>query len=219
MCAYGLAENVVFVSSQWGDICELDGRVSCGLVRTAGHGIEIRIVDALTGLEVADGMEGEIWIHSQSTCMGYWNRPEISEKVFGASLGGDSTGRTFLRTGRAFDVNNSSRRTFCRSCKLETQQEMKNEAHLMDSGTNAFYRRRSVFCEPQTVFRSSSETFECSSTRSLSFKFDRMSEQIRCATVEGRFALFFKLLFYRWNLGLCSMLDRGLILLTRWSLS
>lgn len=66
---------------------------SSGVVR----GLDVRIVDARTGAELPEGRVGEIWIRGGSVALGYWNRPEDTERTFRAST---SDGRgPFLRTG------------------------------------------------------------------------------------------------------------------------
>jgi long-chain acyl-CoA synthetase len=51
---------------------------SCGV---AGPGVELRIVDAATGLDVSGGEVGEIWIRSPQVMIGYWHLPEETEKA------------------------------------------------------------------------------------------------------------------------------------------
>ncbi|GAQ79335.1 AMP-dependent synthetase and ligase family protein [Klebsormidium nitens] len=100
MCAYGMAEHVVYISSQWGATCRIEsGRVSCGRVQPPEHDIEVRIVEPATCLEAAEGAEGEIWLRSPSVCLGYWNRPEETQRVFGGRLEEDPFEGNFLRTG------------------------------------------------------------------------------------------------------------------------
>lgn len=56
------------------------------------------IVDPETHRRLPDGAVGEIWTSSGAVAMGYWNRPELSEKTFQAELEGEPK-RRFLRTG------------------------------------------------------------------------------------------------------------------------
>ena len=71
--------------------------VSCGKPL---DGIDVRIVDPDTGAAVGGGGVGEIWVAGQSTCQGYWNKPELSEQVFDNSIADDSNGAySYLRTG------------------------------------------------------------------------------------------------------------------------
>jgi long-chain acyl-CoA synthetase len=51
---------------------------SCGV---AGLGVELRIVDATTGVDVSTGEVGEIWIRSPQVMIGYWHLPEETERV------------------------------------------------------------------------------------------------------------------------------------------
>ncbi|MDQ1026949.1 acyl-CoA synthetase (AMP-forming)/AMP-acid ligase II/alkylation response protein AidB-like acyl-CoA dehydrogenase [Streptomyces umbrinus] len=64
-----------------------------GIVR----GLDLRIVDPDSRVELPDGHVGEIWVRGGSVALGYWNRPEESARTFDAvTAGGD---RGFLRTG------------------------------------------------------------------------------------------------------------------------
>lgn len=98
---YGMAESTLFVTGnalgQAPTIFRDAGKalVGCG---TPGRDIRIEVVDPETGRPAAPGAEGEIWIAGPSVARGYWNRPELSERVFNARLaGGDPT--PFLRSG------------------------------------------------------------------------------------------------------------------------
>ncbi|MGX9788306.1 fatty acyl-AMP ligase [Mycobacterium sp. MMS18-G62] len=57
--------------------------VSCGRVARSQWAV---IVDADTGEELADGRVGEIWLHGNNICRGYWGRPDESRRTFGARL-------------------------------------------------------------------------------------------------------------------------------------
>lgn len=117
--AYGLAENTLAVSSSGRRSIKIDRGslyartlvfaaadtpsdqqlelVSCGKPL---DGIDVRIVDPGTGAEVGGGGIGEIWVAGQSKCQGYWNKPELSQQVFGNSITGDfNGGYSYLRTG------------------------------------------------------------------------------------------------------------------------
>ncbi|ORB27094.1 AMP-binding protein [Mycolicibacterium parafortuitum] len=62
----------------------------------------VRIVDPDTRTEVADGTTGEVWVHGDNVGVGYWHKPEDSERVFRASLAAPSPGTPegpWLRTG------------------------------------------------------------------------------------------------------------------------
>lgn len=84
---YGLAENCVFVSCAFGEgkpvLVDWEGRVCCGYVNPNDADVDIRIVDPEMGEELEeDGREGEIWISSPSSGIGYWGREELSRKTF-----------------------------------------------------------------------------------------------------------------------------------------
>jgi thioester reductase-like protein len=119
VAAYGLAENTLAVASSGRRSVKIDRKslhvrtvvmavedtpldqqlelVSCGKPL---DGVHVRIVDPDTGVAVGGGGIGEIWIAGQSKCHAYWNKPELSEQVFGNSITNDfSDGRTYLRTG------------------------------------------------------------------------------------------------------------------------
>lgn len=69
--------------------------VSCGKVLADQT---VKIVNPITMLEVSDANVGEIWISGPSKAIGYWNKPEESERIFAAKLQNDSQ-TTFLRSG------------------------------------------------------------------------------------------------------------------------
>ncbi len=117
--AYGLAENTLAVSNSGQRSVTIDRGslhartvtmatpdapadqqlelVSCGRPL---NGIQVRIVEPDTGVEVGASGIGEIWVAGQSKCQGYWNKPELSEQVFENSIVGDSNGSySYLRTG------------------------------------------------------------------------------------------------------------------------
>lgn len=54
---------------------------SCGRARP---GVELRIVDPATGLDVAAGESGEIWVRSRRVMSGYWNLPDATAEVMTA---------------------------------------------------------------------------------------------------------------------------------------
>lgn len=100
---YGLAENCVFVSCAFGEgrpvLVDWEGRVCCGYVDPNDADVDIRIVDPEIGEELdEDGKEGEIWISSPSSGIGYWGREELSQKIFGNELR-NHHGRRYTRTG------------------------------------------------------------------------------------------------------------------------
>jgi acyl transferase domain-containing protein/acyl-CoA synthetase (AMP-forming)/AMP-acid ligase II/NADPH-dependent curcumin reductase CurA/acyl carrier protein/NADP-dependent 3-hydroxy acid dehydrogenase YdfG len=62
----------------------------------------VRIVDPDAGTEFPDGTVGEIWVHGDNVCAGYWQKPQETERTFGATLVSPSAGTPegpWLRTG------------------------------------------------------------------------------------------------------------------------
>ncbi len=62
----------------------------------------VRIVDPETRIECPAGTIGEIWVHGDNVCDGYWQKPEETERTFGATLVGASAPTPeapWLRTG------------------------------------------------------------------------------------------------------------------------
>ncbi|HYG65651.1 MAG TPA: AMP-binding protein, partial [Thermoanaerobaculia bacterium] len=102
---YGLAEATLFVSGGDPDVQPVvrtvqeagpEGRplVGCGRV---WPGERLAIVEPESGRLAPAGHEGEVWVAGPSVADGYWNRPEETERTFGARL---ETGEgPFLRTG------------------------------------------------------------------------------------------------------------------------
>jgi len=60
---------------------------------------EIAIVHPENLSRCAPGTIGEIWISGPCVAQGYWNQPEVSNKVFCATIAGDDKDRQWLRTG------------------------------------------------------------------------------------------------------------------------
>jgi acyl-CoA synthetase (AMP-forming)/AMP-acid ligase II/acyl carrier protein len=86
----------------------LEGRIVAGNDRIiVGCGTptmhrRIEIVDPITRLPVGHGVVGEIWIGGPDVASHYWQRPEESERTFGATLADDDGGgddRPFMRSG------------------------------------------------------------------------------------------------------------------------
>src|SRR5690606_28992056 len=69
--------------------------VGCGGPMLSG---ELLIVDPATRMPAAADEVGEIWYRSESVALGYWNRPELSQKAFRAPLA-SGEGGLYLRTG------------------------------------------------------------------------------------------------------------------------
>lgn len=118
--AYGLAEATVYALSrtpaQPPEIAHFDSEklvtgtaercesptgtplVSYGVPRSP----MIRIVDPDTGIECPEGTVGEIWIHGDNVAMGYWKKPQETERASCGRLAAASSGApeaSWLRTG------------------------------------------------------------------------------------------------------------------------
>lgn len=118
MAGYGLAEHTLCVTKGTPKPVEVDARelerdrpgvvssaqphrqrhtvVSCG---QPPPGVSVKIVDPETLAEVSEDRIGEIWVSSPSKAGGYWNKPDLTERVFGARLSGRGDHRDYLRTG------------------------------------------------------------------------------------------------------------------------
>ena len=63
---------------------------------------EVRIVDPDARTECGQGRIGEIWLHGEHVCLGYWEKPEQTEHTFNGRIvgptGADSD-EAWLRTG------------------------------------------------------------------------------------------------------------------------
>ena len=105
--SYGIAEATLFVSTiepsaeptvSYFDREQLAGgeavraaaddpnavaHVACGQVARSQWAV---IVDSDTAEELPDGRVGEIWLHGDNVCRGYWGRPDESRRAFGARL-------------------------------------------------------------------------------------------------------------------------------------
>jgi acyl-CoA synthetase (AMP-forming)/AMP-acid ligase II/acyl carrier protein len=92
---YGLAEATLLVSAGAlaSNTSDGSGPVSCG----APAGGEVVVVDPETGVALAPGAEGEIWVGGPSVAAGYWNRPAETAETFGAMLSNGAG--PYLRTG------------------------------------------------------------------------------------------------------------------------
>jgi thioester reductase-like protein len=117
--AYGLAENTLAVSLGGHNIISVNKNaialgkarittevseigaatqiVSCG---TPLAGLNVKIVDPERHVALEPGQIGEIWVAGGSKCLGYWNNPELTLKLFHARLVDDSPyDDGYLRTG------------------------------------------------------------------------------------------------------------------------
>ncbi len=73
--------------------------VSCGKI--SAH-IDCRIVNPHTHQEVAAHEVGEIWLAGESVTAGYWQKPEVNQETFAATIvdeAGQPSQLHYLRTG------------------------------------------------------------------------------------------------------------------------
>jgi thioester reductase-like protein len=64
------------------------------------EGMRVRIVQSESGAALGHGRIGEVWVAGKSTCQGYWNRPELTQEVFGNRITNDPDDHhRYLRTG------------------------------------------------------------------------------------------------------------------------
>lgn len=116
--SYGLAEATLIVSGkQQGEsfrsknyeresvatpgerVVEADGSGALPIV-SCGRAVQnMAVVHPTSGEELADGCVGEIWVAGDSVAKGYWQRPELTAKVFHNHIPGRTTDNVFLRTG------------------------------------------------------------------------------------------------------------------------
>jgi len=67
-----------------------------------GKSPTVRIVDPETMTECPEGTTGEIWVHGDNVAVGYWQKPQETERTFGGMLVAPSAGTPegpWLRTG------------------------------------------------------------------------------------------------------------------------
>jgi fatty acid CoA ligase FadD28 len=121
MCpSYGLAEATVYVAASpaegYPSVVHFDAaKLSTGVAERSAAGPDqglvgyaipesplVRIVDPETRTENQAGTIGEIWVHGENVALGYWLKPEETERTFRASLVDPSPGTPegpWLRTG------------------------------------------------------------------------------------------------------------------------
>jgi fatty acid CoA ligase FadD28 len=118
--SYGLAEATVYAASsragQPPKVVNFESdKLSAGQVkRCASRGgtalvsypllqsPTVRIVDPETRTECPEETSGEIWMHGDNVALGYWQKPQETERTFGAMLVAPSAGTPegpWLRTG------------------------------------------------------------------------------------------------------------------------
>lgn len=117
--SYGLAEATVYVATrrqgQPPEIVRFDAdelsagrakRCASGGTALVSYGLPespmVRIVDPEARTECPAGTTGEIWVYGDNVAMGYWRKPEETEKTFRATLVAPSEGTPagpWLRTG------------------------------------------------------------------------------------------------------------------------
>jgi long-chain fatty acid adenylyltransferase FadD28 len=118
--SYGLAEATVYVASsragQPPEIVDFESdKLSAGHAKRCATGggtpligypllqsPTVRIVDPETKTECPEGTTGEIWVHGDNVAMGYWRKPQETERTFGGMLVAPSAGTPegpWLRTG------------------------------------------------------------------------------------------------------------------------
>jgi acyl-CoA synthetase (AMP-forming)/AMP-acid ligase II len=164
--AYGLAESTVYVT------CKVPGSLakvvtadpdrlaspSRPQVRPAngpgrklmGHGPFARgrgcIVDPETRRVLPDGEIGELWLRGPGIGRGYWNRAELSEQTFAASLAGHDAGADWLRTGdlgtfidgELFITGRSKETMIVHGRKLYPQ-DLEHEARVAHQALSGFF--------------------------------------------------------------------------------
>lgn len=118
--SYGLAEATVYVATSTAGrpptVVEFESdKLAAGQAQrcVAGGGTPlisyplstspiVRIVDPDTHTECPHATTGEIWVHGDNVAVGYWQRPEETERTFAAKLVAPSAGTPegpWLRTG------------------------------------------------------------------------------------------------------------------------
>ncbi len=116
--SYGLAEATVYAATaapgRKPNVVTFESeKLSAGHAKRSGSGTPlvsygspvspaVRIVDPETGTERPAGMVGEIWLHGENICAGYWRKPLETEQTFGGTIVSPSAGTPdapWLRTG------------------------------------------------------------------------------------------------------------------------
>ena len=114
--SFGLAEATLFVAThEAGDgpvVVTFDSeKLTAGMAKRASTGTSlisygppnspsVRIVDPDTRLEAPASTIGEIWVHGDNVCAGYWNKPDETQLTFrGALADAADPPEQWLRTG------------------------------------------------------------------------------------------------------------------------
>ncbi len=117
--SYGLAEATVYVATRTParppEIVRFEAdklsaghakRCRSGGTALVSYGVPqsptARIVDPDTNTECPAGTVGEIWVHGENVAMGYWRKPQETERTFAGMLAGPTDGTPegpWLRTG------------------------------------------------------------------------------------------------------------------------
>jgi fatty acid CoA ligase FadD28 len=118
--AYGMAEATVYIAAREPDLppeigyFESEKLPAGNAIRSAtgtgtplvSYGVAktvlVRIVDPDTGRQRPEGTVGEIWVHGDNVADAYWNKPEESERTFGAKIvdpSDETPEGPWLRTG------------------------------------------------------------------------------------------------------------------------
>ncbi|BBZ28362.1 putative fatty-acid--CoA ligase fadD25 [Mycolicibacterium madagascariense] len=116
--SFGLAEATLFVATREAgeppSVVVFDTeKITAGVAKRSTTGTSlisygmpesplVRIVDHDTSQEAPAGTIGEIWVHGDNVCEGYWNKPEETESTFRgvlATADDDIPTERWLRTG------------------------------------------------------------------------------------------------------------------------
>ncbi len=60
---------------------------------------QVKIVNPQNHMVCNNYKVGEVWFNGQSVAKGYWNKKELSQETFSATIQNDNDSQTFLRTG------------------------------------------------------------------------------------------------------------------------
>lgn len=116
--SYGMAEATLYVSAnnefdkhEFVEIStealrnnfisfEINNPTDCSTITSCGKmSQEVKIVNPDSLEDLPENSIGEIWVNSGSVCLGYWNKPELTETVFHAQIANATDEKRYLRTG------------------------------------------------------------------------------------------------------------------------